>query len=226
MIGKNVKCCVDYPRHGLRLPDYAALITKKKWPQGYTLRVRFLDGDDDQKATVARYAVQWSRYANINFTFGDDPEAELRVSFRYSGSWSTIGTDAFEVGAGEPTTNFGWLSPGLPANQARAVVLHEFGHVLGRIHEHQNPAGGIPWNKQAVYDALSGPPNNWDRATIDHNMFETYDKEQTQYTDVDRQSIMMYPIDPTWVTDPKYAVGFNDDLSATDRSFIAKQYPR
>ena len=55
---------------------------------------------------------------------------------------------------------------------------------------------------------------------------ETYAKDQTQYTDVDKRSIMMYPIDPTWVTDPAYAVGFNDNLSDVDKTFIAQQYPR
>jgi len=29
------------------------------------------------------------------------------------------------------------------------TVLHEFGHALGLIHEHQNPAsGGFKWNRE------------------------------------------------------------------------------
>ena len=52
------------------------------------------------------------------------------------------------------------------------MILHEFGHALGLIHEHQNPIQAIDWNKPAVIADLSGPPNNWDRDTIEHNMFE------------------------------------------------------
>jgi hypothetical protein len=34
----------------------------------------------------------------------------------------------------------------------RRVVLHEFGHVLGLQHEHQNPNAGIKWKLKAVED--------------------------------------------------------------------------
>jgi hypothetical protein len=226
MTASVVKCCIDYPRKGLKMQDYAALLTAKKWPEGQVLRVGFLDDDHGQAGVVAQHAVGWSKYANITFDFSGKGNPHIRISFRYAGSWSLIGIDALDEAADQPTMNFGWLRPGLPVNEARAVVLHEFGHALGLIHEHQNPAGGIPWNKPAVYAALSGPPNRWDKATIDHNIFEAYARDQTQYTKVDRQSIMMYPIDPSWVTNPKYAVGFNDALSATDQTLIAQIYPR
>jgi hypothetical protein len=39
-------------------------------------------------------------------------------------------------------------------------VIHEFGHALGLIHEHQNPSGGIQWNKPVVCRYYEGPPNN------------------------------------------------------------------
>jgi hypothetical protein len=127
----------------------------------------------------------------------------------------------------KPTMNYGWLKSSTPPIELRRVVLHEFGHALGLIHEHQNPAGGIPWNRQAVYKALSGPPNNWDTATIDRNMFDAWaTKDETNFTEVDPKSIMMYPIPKEWVTDPKYAAGLNTDLSTTDRVFIKNQYPR
>ena len=33
----------------------------------------------------------------------------------------------------------------------RATVLHEFGHSLGLIHEHQSPfKGGFEWNREEV----------------------------------------------------------------------------
>jgi hypothetical protein len=36
-------------------------------------------------------------------------------------------------------------------------------------HEHQNPSGGIQWNREAVIADLSGPPNNWKIEMIENN---------------------------------------------------------
>jgi hypothetical protein len=120
--------------------------------------------------------------------------------------------------------NFGWLTPDSSDDEVRRVVLHEFGHALGLIHEHQNPSGGIQWNKDAVKRDLSGPPNNWPPDVIEHNMFELYKNSDTNYTKLDPGSIMMYPIPVSWTTNG-FSVGLNSDLSKTDESFIRQQYP-
>ena len=114
--------------------------------------------------------------------------------------------------------NLGW--------QDEAVILHEFGHAIGLIHEHQNPVHGIRWNKDVVYRDLGGPPNNWPKATVDFNMFATYDRSQVNATDVDPKSIMLYAIPATWTLD-----GFSSEpnavLSDLDKAFIGdpRNYP-
>jgi len=163
--------------------------------------------------------------ANLKFSWGPADTADIRISFKYSGSWSVIGTTCKNVPKNQPTMNFGWLTPGVKDQEAERVILHEFGHALGLIHEHQNPVDAIKWNKPAVYHDLSGPPNNWDKATIDHNMFEKYPKQSIQGTSLDKSSIMMYPIAKSWVLDPSQAVGMNTTLSPVDKSFIKKAYP-
>jgi serralysin len=222
--GKLLRVCIDRPV-GADMPAYATLVTTKKWPNGQLLRVRFLDGDPTVQAKVRQYAQEWSKYANITFDFSDDPEAEIRISFLYEGSWSMIGTDALEIPDEQPTMNYGWLTPDTGDDECSRVVIHEFGHALGLIHEHQNPAGGIHWNKPVVYQYYEGPPNNWSPEEVDHNLFETYDKEQTQYTAVDGQSIMMYPIPAGFTTDG-FEVGWNRVLSPTDIAFIRQMYPK
>lgn len=191
---------------------------QKLWPNGATLNVRFLGGTTAQKNLVKRVAPQWSEYGNINFKFDDGPNAHIRISFDASGgAWSTVGKDALNVMPGNPTMNLGWVD--------EAVILHEFGHALGLGHEHQNPEGGIQWNKAEVYDDLKGAPNFWDRATVDYNMFRKYNEDQIHATLVDKDSIMMYPIPNTWTLND-FSVGMNRGLSDMDKEFIAELYPK
>jgi hypothetical protein len=116
--------------------------------------------------------------------------------------------------------------PADPAERAeiRRVVSHEFGHSLGLIHEHQNPDHPIQWDRKAVIADLSGPPNSWDEATIEHNIFEKYDPAKLSATAVDPKSIMMYPIPATWTTDG-FSAGLNEEPSDTDKEFIRGAYP-
>jgi hypothetical protein len=56
-------------------------------------------------------------------------------------------------------------------------------------------------------------------------MFEAFSAQEIRGTKIDKDSIMMYPIPQSWVTDPSQAVDLNSHLSATDKAFIRKAYP-
>ncbi|MBX3012118.1 MAG: hypothetical protein KF832_11460 [Caldilineaceae bacterium] len=203
----------------------AAMLRNKLWePAGRTLRIRFLDGDAAVQQKVIHFAQEWTQVANLHFDFGEHAHAEIRISFQQPGSWSFIGTDALAIPAAEPTMNFGWLTRGTPNDEVRRVVLHEFGHAIGLIHEHQNPAAAIPWNTKAVYDYYAGPPNNWSREQVEVNLFRTYAAELTQHSAFDPQSIMLYPIPAEFTTDGS-SVGWNQTLSVVDRAYVAAWYP-
>lgn len=202
-----------------------AALTGKLWKPGRALRCRFLDGDRRVIERCIPYAKEWEKYANVTFDFGDDPNAEIRISFKYRGSWSFVGTDALSVERPDATMNFGWLTNETTVEEYARVVTHEFGHALGLIHEHQNPAANIPWNKEAVYNYYKGPPNYWTREQVDINLFTRYASDITRYSAFDRQSIMLYPIPSEFVTNPSFAVGWNKVPSATDRSYVGILYP-
>jgi hypothetical protein len=225
---KETKWCfawykADPPKTG---ETKAALEKSSKWSKGVTIGIAFLDGTAAQKALVRKYAAEWTdNLANLKFSFDVAPaSSDIRISFQYEGSWSVIGTTCKNVPKNEATMNFGWLTPGVSEAEAKQVILHEFGHALGLIHEHQNPNQAIDWNKPAVIADLSGPPNNWDDATIQHNMFDFYPPNEVASTKLDSTSIMMYRIPKAWTNDGTSSE-FNSELSATDKKFIRKQYP-
>lgn len=201
-------------------PLEMALLTGVKWSPGRVLRIAFMDGTAVQHSEVVAQAEVWLPLISIKFDWTSSvAQADIRISFKQSGAWSYLGTDALTIPVSEPTMNFGFLQPG--------TATHEFGHALGCIHEHQSPgAGVIPWIAERVYAYYGAPPNSWSKAQVDQNILAHYSKTLTQYTEWDRGSIMEYPIDAQLVADPSYAVGWNTQLSKTDKDYISAVYPK
>ena len=112
--------------------------------------------------------------------------------------------------------NYGWLEPTTSLREYQRVVRHEFGHALGMIHEHQNPAaaGQIPWDKPKVYAYYA--QQGWIEDDVDYNIFDVYDEDTTNFTEFDPTSIMQYAI-PDSLTIGSYSVGWNTALSELDR---------
>ena len=208
----------------------AALQKDAKWKSGDRITVAFAEGDERLRKRVREVAERWTApgMANLRLLFQDkadpDADADIRIWFvQGDGSWSTVGTTCRQVPRGQATMNFGWIGVDSDEEELRSVVLHEFGHALGLIHEHQNPLGGIVWNRDAVIRDLSGPPNNWSLAEIEFNVLKPADPQDINATAMDENSIMMYPIPAAW-TETGFSTGFNSDLSPNDKQFIRKQY--
>jgi hypothetical protein len=199
-----------------------AIVTEAMWEAGSELAVRFVDGDADVQRRVEEVAHAWEEHANIRFAFGDAPDATIRISFAQEGSWSYLGTVAREIPRNEPTMNYGWLTADSDDQEVRRVVLHEFGHALGCIHEHQSPDVSIPWDREAVYAYYAR--QGWSRSQVDSNLFAAYSPQGIQFSRFDRESIMLYAVDDA-LTEGEWSVGWNTELSDADKAFIRERYP-
>jgi hypothetical protein len=147
----------------------------------------------------------------------------IRVGFTPGGSYSRVGRDALLEDPNKTTMNFGWLTT-VDNNFARQVILHEFGHALGFVHEHQTFGTAIPWDKEKVYAFYAEPPSSWSREKVDQNIFSKLSYTSTNYSSFDRKSIMLYPV-PKELTTTGDSIPWNMELSSTDKQYAALFYP-
>ena len=222
-VGHTLKA--DEQAHVARM----AVVDSKKWQTGSTLKCRFLDGSAKMRKKVQAVAHQWEKYANLKFKFVATGSADIRISFfADSGSWSAVGRDATNqqyFPLFQPTMNYGWLRDNTPDNEYSRVVLHEFGHALGCIHEHQQPKFDREWDTEAVMQAFQGPPNFWSADEIQFNVLDKYSPEGISATEFDPKSIMLYAFDGSLFSDGKGPTNSNTAVSPTDVSLIKSMYP-
>jgi hypothetical protein len=162
---------------------------------------------------------------NLKFQFVDNiKNSDIRISFKgEEGAWSLVGTDAC-LDKNSASMNLGWFDV--------ATTMHEFGHALGMIHEHQNPLGknGIIWNEKKVYQ-WARSTQGWDKDTTYQNIIEKYDINTLNGSTFDPDSIMLYffPGDMTCSDKScnKSGKGTSENLrlSKNDVIFINKNYP-
>jgi Astacin (Peptidase family M12A) len=206
-----------------------ALVNSKKWPDGSTLKCRFLDGSSKMKKKVEAVAHEWEKYGKTKFKFIASGAAEIRISFYAdAGSWSAVGRDALNQSyfpLHQPTMNYGWLRDDTEDTEYSRVVLHEFGHALGCIHEHQQPNFDRVWNKQAVLKYFQGPPNYWSPDDIQHNVLGKYSPTGIAATKFDPKSIMLYAFDGRLFSDGKGPTNTNTKVSPTDIKMMKSMYP-
>ncbi|MFJ5259987.1 M12 family metallopeptidase [Streptomyces sp. NPDC088387] len=236
---------------GLAAERLSALIGgRPMWVNGTVLHYYFFDGDGDgsvipvpgtgetrrvswvgakEQQDVVRGCFEEWQGLGLGVSFAevsDRSEAELRIGFQLGdGSWSTVGRDALRLGQNERTMNLGW---DLTAPGERATALHEIGHALGMLHEHQSPFAGIHWDDEAVYADLAGPPNFWDRDTTFFNILRKLDRDEVNGSLWDPQSIMEYPFSSGLILEPeRFRAGLTPPgtLSALDKEFALRWYP-
>lgn len=224
----------------------------KKWVNGTTLHYYFFNKDTDgRKVTFTDGSTEWRPWKTskkemdvvrkafklwkdlkigLNFEeVNSRDEAEIRIGFQQGdGSWSFLGRDIIDLdlGPNERTMNFGWR---LTRREKEIdTAIHEIGHTLGFPHEHQNPFAGIVWDEEAVYAALAGPPNRWDRDKTFRNIIRKIVPDSVQGSDWDSNSVMHYPFEANLILQPqefKNGIQPAGGLSARDKTWVQSFYP-
>lgn len=156
------------------------------------LKYSFFGGSTRQhkKAELALQA--WKPYANIAFIrlSDNDSLANIRIGFEpLAGSWSFIGKDALRDDlAGKLTMNYDTIADtDFTSVEENALIIHEFGHVLGMVHEHSGR--GLDIDEDAAKEFFKRE-QGWGYMEIDQFTFE-FNSNNSNYRDPDPDSIML-----------------------------------
>lgn len=249
-------CSVPITPEPVLAPDLPAdrvsviLSTRDRWANGTVIHYYFYDQDtdglnvtlkngtkewrtwvgaEDQREIVRKGFHAWKELGiGLEFREVDTrDEAEVRIGFMQGdGSWSYVGTQVLDYGPAKRTMNFGWR---LQGSSGLDTAIHEIGHTLGLNHEHQNPNAGIVWNEPAVYEDLSGPPNNWTDEKIHYNILRKIPPDEVQGSSWDPDSVMHYPFKAGLIAQPEkfrtQPLRPRGGLSERDRAWIRTFYP-
>lgn len=204
--------------------------TSRTWEINHTLIISFMDGTPERKAEVELFSKEWTKYANINFEFYQtmndipaDKNIDVLISFSKKGNNSTIGTDAdYQSRKGNNSMSLSQLD-NENINLRRSTILHEFGHVLGLIHEHQNIDRTFHLDENKTLDYCK-TLYNFSEAQCRINIISTVSGKDYYLSKYDPSSIMHYSIHPGFF-DNKITFRSNNSLSLLDKVEVAKIYP-
>ena len=186
------------------------------------LTVKFLDGTSYQHGEVEKYAALWEPHGAVRFKFTTTGTSDINIHFDSGEDKALIGSPGvYDAREGEPTM---WLT-----TIDKQTILHEFGHALGFVHEHQTPAGSnldidkILANARARYeekglseeDILEKLEANYIRLDAGDNT--------NNFSEYDPDSVMLYGgLALIGGGETKW----NDDLSALDKKYMGIFYPK
>ena len=74
----------------------------------------------------------------------------------------------------------------------RSTVLHEFGHALGLMHEHQHPENTVGWNTQAVFHQYAS--DSAPAQLIQEQFLDVFSDPEMLITPYDNKSVMHYHV--------------------------------
>jgi hypothetical protein len=196
---------------------FLAVRKDTKWPDGYRLKIKFVQkpiGTPKQVADtiqkIKNFASQWEQLISINFIWladNDTTEPDIRIAFQGGGKgdWSYIGKESTYDSAKRDfcTMNYEHINVLSTDDLISGLVLHEFGHALGCVHEHQGPAAQqLYWNKPVV-EAHYKTKYGWEPKKVEDNIFKRWEGVNMTNSEYDPDSIMLYEFPANFFTNGK-----------------------
>jgi len=202
---------------------------------------------------VQELAPTWCDYANVTMQFVNDGPCHMTVNFLpfadqfgqhgYGTFNCFLGTDCFKLKTQIQSMNL-IFTPAMqqwPADfrdgEFHRLILHEFGHSLGMIHEHQRPDRPIVWVQNLFTHAQTAW--GWDENMVRQQIVKVENLGHLAGTAFDKSSIMMYeypqgvayyqkegaPANTPDLSRP-FRTESNTKLTALDKVAAAVTYPK
>jgi hypothetical protein len=201
----------------------------KLWGPKQTVTWGFVMRPPDSRigAACEQAVEQWQTITGLTFSRqASATNAQIRVSFQDRvGHYSLIGTDSavpsFSPNRSRQRESLN-IDPGNAAEYLR-VALHEFGHAIGMVHEHQH-SRSIQWDRNKVITHF-WLTQGWDAAKTQFNVIDRVNGPEYELTDRrDPKSIMHYWFPRSLHTSSDVPETPNDRISEDDEAFVRRMY--
>ncbi|HEX5103981.1 MAG TPA: M12 family metallopeptidase [Pirellulaceae bacterium] len=175
---------------------------------------------------IIEHARTWTKHIDLKFDVVHDPaRAVVRVRCsRLVGHASHIGSDGLRVPVNQETMTLGFsdlIDFEKQPKYNEFVVLHEVGHALGLIHEHNRGDAALDFDRgrTIAYFATRG----LNAAQVQYNIFDRWTKPLVKFSEYDPKSIMHYMF-PKEIMRSGQGTAQNFELSPNDIRMAQEMY--
>ncbi|MBS1663645.1 MAG: hypothetical protein JST68_21560 [Bacteroidetes bacterium] len=193
------------------------------WDIGATIRVYFDGGPLNITDRVLALGKVWTNMAKLKLReVSLKEQSDIRICFDCLGYSSLVGKQALDPRyKGQTTMCLQGLDETKDSALFTRTVLHEFGHMIGLLHELQSPDAKINWDTTRLY-AYYDSVYHWGRDSVDQFVLKQFDG--ADHSRFDSLSIMLYAVPVSILKPGSLAIPWPQKLSRLDSQFIFTHY--